>query len=286
MKLIAQKKLGLEQRVSQFFPQFTANHKDKITIRHLLTHSSGLKPFIEFFNFTPLPSKDEIIAIILDADLDFIPGEKYQYSDLGMIILKEIIEEVSNRPLNELAHSWLYRPFEMESTMFNPTSKVKSKIVPTEFDNVYRKRLLKGEVHDENAHVLGGVSGHAGIFSTASDIGKYSQMMLNHGLWRGKRTFKSKQVKEFTKLNSLVKDSDRTLGWDTPSMNGKSSAGDYFSNSTFGHLGYTGTSLWIDPENKIIVVLLTNRVHPTRERGGIYGIRREFHTEVMKTLLN
>jgi beta-N-acetylhexosaminidase len=286
MKLIAQKKIGLEQRVSQFFPQFNTNHKDKITIRHLLTHSSGLKPFVEFFKFTPIPSEDEILGHILDADLDFIPGKKYQYSDLGMIVLKEIIEDVSNRPLNELAHSWLYKPLGMKLTMFNPPGNIKTQIVPTEIDNIYRKRLLQGEVHDENAHVLGGVSGHAGIFSTASDIGKYSQMMLNDGLWIGRRTFKSKQVKEFTQLHYLPKDSERTLGWDTPSMNGKSSAGDYFSSSTFGHLGYTGTSLWIDPENEIIVVLLTNRVHPTRERGGIYGIRREFHTKVMKTLLN
>ena len=270
MKLIAQKKLGLDQTVSQFFPQFTAHHKNEITIRHLLTHSSGLKPFVEFFKFTPLPSKNEIIEHLLNSELDFIPGEKYQYSDLGMILLKEIIEEVSNRSFNKLAHSWLYRPLGMNSTMFNPSTDFKNKIVPTEIDNVYRNRLLQGEVHDENAHVLGGVSGHAGVFSTASDIGNYAQMML----------------RQFTELHHVPINSERTLGWDTPSRNGKSSAGDYFSTCTFGHLGYTGTSLWIDPENEIIVVLLTNRVHPTRERGGIYGIRREFHTEVMKTLLN
>ena len=286
MKLIAQKKLGLDQAVSQFFPQFTANHKDEITIRHLLTHSSGLKPFVEFFKFTPLPSKDEIVEHIIASELDFIPGEKYQYSDLGMIILKEIIEYVSNRPLDKLAHSWLYRPLGMNSTLFNPPIEMTNQIVPTEIDNVYRKRLLQGEVHDENAHVLGGVSGHAGVFSTASDIGKYAQMMLNNGLWKGRRIFKNKQVNQFTELHYLPIDSERTLGWDTPSRNGKSSAGDYFSTSTFGHLGYTGTSLWIDPENEIIIALLTNRVHPTRERGGIYGIRREFHLQVMKTLLN
>lgn len=286
MKLINQKKLGLDQSVSQFFPQFTTDNKDEITIRHLLTHSSGLKPFIEFFKFTPLPSKDKIIAHILESELDFIPGEKYQYSDLGMIILKEIIEKVSNQSLNKLSHSLLYSPLGMTSTFFNPSVDIIRKIVPTEIDNVYRNRLLKGEVHDENAHVLGGISGHAGIFSTASDIGKYAQMMLNGGIWEGRRIFKNKQVKQFTELHNLPSGSERTLGWDTPSTNGKSSAGDYFSKSTYGHLGYTGTSLWIDPENQIIVVLLTNRVHPTRERGGMYGIRRDFHTEVMKTLLN
>ena len=286
MKLIAQKKLGLDQTVSQFFPQFTKNHKDDITVRHLLTHSSGLKPFIEFFKINPLPSKDEIIKHIIKSELDFIPGEKYQYSDLGMIILKEIIEVVSNRKLDELANSWIYRPLGMSSSLFNPPVEMASQIVPTEIDKVYRNRLLQGEVHDENAHVLGGVSGHAGLFSTASDIGKYAQMMLDDGLWKGRRIFKDGQIDKFTKLHHLPTDSERTLGWDTPSQNGKSSAGDYFSTSTYGHLGYTGTSLWIDPENEIIVILLTNRVHPTRERGGIYGIRREFHTQVMKTLLN
>jgi len=286
MKLIAQKKLGLDQTVSQFFPKFKKNHKDDITIRHLLTHSSGLKPFIEFFKFDPLPSSDEIVEYIIQSDLDFIPGEKYQYSDLGIIILKEIIEEVSQRKLDELAHSWLFRPLGMNSTFFIPSIEISKKIVPTEIDNIYRNRLLQGEVHDENAHLLGGVSGHAGVFSTASDIGQYAQMMLNNGLWRGRRIFKSEQVDQFTELHNLPIDSERTLGWDTPSQNGKSSAGDYFSTSTFGHLGYTGTSLWVDPKNEIIVVLLTNRVHPSRERGGIYGIRRDFHNQVMKTLLN
>ena len=278
MKLIAQKKLGLDQ--------FTKNHKDDITIRHLLTHSSGLKPFIEFFKFDPLLSKNEIVSQIIQSDLDFIPGEKYQYSDLGMIILKEIIEIVSNRNLDKLAHSWLYLPLGMSSTLFNPPVEMVSEIVPTEIDTVYRKRLLQGEVHDENAHLLGGVSGHAGLFSTASDIGKYAQMMLDDGLWKGGPIFKNEQIAKFTELHHLPIDSERTLGWDTPSQNRKSSAGDFFSTSTYGHLGYTGTSLWIDPENEIIVVLLTNRVHPSRERGGIYGIRREFHTQVMKTLLN
>jgi len=286
MQLIAQNKLGLNQTVSQFFPQFIRNNKEEITISHLLTHSSGLKPFINFFKFDPLPSRNEIINKIIQSELDFIPGEKYQYSDLGMIILMEIIEIVSNRNLDKLAHSWIYHPLGMSATMFNPPDEVAKRIVPTEIDNVYRKRLLQGEVHDGNAHVLGGVSGHAGLFSTAADIGNYAQMMLDGGLWKGRRIFNNEQVKQFTALHHLPMDSERTLGWDTPSQNGKSSAGDYFSTSAYGHLGYTGTSLWIDPENEIIVVLLTNRVHPTRKRGGIYGIRREFHNQVMKTLLN
>ena len=156
---------------------------------------------------------------------------------------------------------------------------------PTEFDNIYRNKLIHGEVHDENAHLLGGVAGHAGLFSTAKDIGKYSKMMLDHGLWAGRRLFKSDDIVNFTQRHNLPIDSERTLGWDTPSRNGKSSAGDYFSESSYGHLGFTGTSIWIDPDNQVIVVLLSNRVHPSRMRGGIYGIRRDFHMAILSELL-
>ena len=140
-------------------------------------------------------------------------------------------------------------------------------------------------MHDENTHLIGGISSHAGLFSTAENLSNYAQMYINNGTWLGKRIFKESMIREFTTRQYLPKDSDYALGWDMPSQNGKSSAGDYFSNKSYGHLGFTGTSLWIDPVEKIIIILLTNRVHPTRERGGIYGIRREFHNAVMDQLL-
>ncbi len=284
MKLISQKKMGLEQTVAQFYdfpinPQF-----NKVTISHLLTHSSGLIPFIEFFKQNPLPTKDEIINQILQSELNFEPSTDYAYSDLGMILLYDIIEKISNRKFDLLAKSWIYNPLSMTQTQFNPRNT--DHIVPTEYDGFVRNSLVKGTVHDENAFIMGGVSGHAGLFSTAKDIGNYSQLFLNGGIWKGTRYFRHELVDKFTKRFHLPENSERTLGWDTPSQNGKSSAGDYFSKSSFGHLGFTGTSLWIDPENEISVVLLTNRVHPSRERGGIYGIRREFHNSVMKILLN
>jgi CubicO group peptidase (beta-lactamase class C family) len=140
---------------------------------------------------------------------------------------------------------------------------------------------VHGIVHDENTYFIGGVSSHAGLFSTAENLANYAQMTLNNGTWLGKRIFTESIIRKFTSRQYFPKDSDYALGWDTPSQNGKSSAGDYFSKFSFGHLGFTGTSLWIDPVEKIIIILFTNRVYPTRERGGMYGIRREFHNAVM-----
>ena len=156
-------------------------------------------------------------------------------------------------------------------------------------DTVYRKRLLQGEVHDENTHLMGGVSGHAGVFSTAEDIAKYAQMFVNGGLWKDRRYFKASQVQDFTALQNIPQGSEMALGWDTPSQNGQSIAGDYFTPGSFGHLGFTGTSLWIDPNQEIIIVLLTNRVHPSRkgDEGSkeMYGIRRGFYNAVMDKLV-
>ena len=140
-------------------------------------------------------------------------------------------------------------------------------------------------MHDENAFLLDGVSGHAGIFSNSYDLAKYAQLFIDEGTWLGSRLLSYDRIQDFSKRQNLPVGSDRALGWDTPSRNGKSSAGDYFSNHSYGHLGFTGTSLWIDHENEIIIVLLTNRVHPTRETKGMYSIRRNFHTEVMKAIL-
>ena len=172
----------------------------------------------------------------------------------------------------------------MKKTFFNPSDKYIDDIAPTENDDYFRNTLLRGVVHDENAYLLNGVSGHAGLFSNAYDIGIFSKMLINDGVLLGRRYFKKNIISKFTKRMNTPPGSDRTLGWDTPSQNGKSSAGDYFSSSSYGHLGFTGTSLWIDPEQDIIVVLLTNRIHPTRDKKGMYKIRRDFHNELMKII--
>ncbi len=283
MKLMGMKEIGLQHTLDQFYNDLDQNKKN-ITIKHLLTHSSGLKPFVEYYKINK-DSRELIVADILKKDLDFNPGENFQYSDLGMILLMDIIEKITNNTLDNLSANWIYDRLNMKNTMFNPNPKLIDRIVPTEYDSLFRKKMIKGIVHDENAFLLGGVSGHAGLFSTAEDLGRFAQLMLNEGVWLGNRYFKSNLVKEFTKRQNIPLGSERALGWDTPSRNGKSSAGDLYSKNSFGHLGFTGTSIWIDPDSGIVIVLLTNRVHPTRKNSRIYGIRRKFHNYAMESIL-
>ncbi len=289
MKLISQKKLSLDHTLEQFFPQFTGNGKENVTIRHLLTHSSGLPGYYQFFLDEQMHTKEDILSYILNMELNTAPGTNFEYSDLGFILLSSIIEEVSERTLDRLVQSWFFSPIEMKSTRYLPPLDWKMKIAPTELDTIYRDRLIHGEVHDENTYLMGGVSGHAGLFSTAEDIARYAQMLVDGGIWNGKRFFKEAQVQEFTRVQNIPEGSDMALGWDTPSQSGKSIAGDYFSSGSFGHLGFTGTSLWIDPNQEIIIVLLTNRVHPSRKgkEGSkeMYVVRRDFYNAVMESLV-
>ena len=283
MKLIASHKIGLKHTLDQFY-NFDDKLKSKITIYDLLTHSSGLKPFIEYYK-TNNKDRKLIIKDILNSDLDFNPGEEYQYSDLGMILLMDIIEKVAGSSLDKLSYSWIYKKLLMKNTMFNPSIELKNRVVPTEYDSLFRKKMIHGVVHDENAFLLDGVSGHAGLFSTAEDLGKFGQMVLNQGVWLGNRYFRSSLIRQFTKRQNSPQGTERAIGWDTPSRNGKSSAGDLYSNNSFGHLGFTGTSIWIDPDSEIIIILLTNRVHPSRYNNKIYSIRRKFHNNAMKAML-
>ena len=289
MKLISQKKLSLDHNVQQFYPQFTGGGKENVTIRNLLTHSSGLNDYYTFYQDNNISNKVDILQFILNSELEYAPGSQSQYSDLGFILLSSIIEKVSRRSLDQLVEPWIFQPLGMKNTQFNPPEELRINIAPTELDTLYRHRLLQGEVHDENTYLMEGVSGHAGVFSTAEDIAKYAQMLVDKGLWQGKRLFTESQKKEFTTVQNIPQGSDFALGWDTPSQNGRSIAGDYFTSGSFGHLGFTGTSIWIDPNQEIIIVLFTNRVHPSRkgDEGSkeMYGIRRLFYNNVMAQLI-
>jgi CubicO group peptidase (beta-lactamase class C family) len=288
MKLIAQNKLSLNHTVVQFYPQFIGGGKEEITIRHLLTHSSGLPGYYQFFLDDKMKTKADVLSYILNVELNAEPGSHYEYSDLGFILLTAIIEKVSYRSSDQLAHLYFFGPLGMQHTRYTPPMEWKRNIAPTEMDTVYRQRLIHGEVHDENTHLMGGVSGHAGVFSTAGDIAKYAQMLVDGGIWKGRRILKESQIKLFTTVQNIPEGSDLALGWDTPSLSGKSIAGDYFTPGSFGHLGFTGTSLWIDPNQEIIIVLLSNRVHPSRKgkEGSreMYGVRREFYNAVMERI--
>ena len=286
MTLIKKKILNLEHEVNQFYPSFNGKWKENVTIRHLLNHTSGIKSYSQFFNNVEYNNKGSIINVILNEELKFEPGTATEYSDLGMILLMDICEKVSGLKFDKMVQNWVLKPIEMNNTFFNPDISKLMNIPPTEIDSVYRKKIIKGIVHDENAYHMGGISGHSGLFSNAYDIAKYAQTTLNLGIYNGKRVFDKRLVKKFTKGTNISSKFPFILGWDTPSKDGKSNAGDLFSDYSFGHLGFTGTSLWIDAKNNIVIVFLSNRTYPTRNKKGIYNVRRSFHNEVMNTILS
>ena len=257
-------------------------HKKAITIRHLLTHTSGLPPFKRYYLI------DDNIQTRLDSVFNTEPihslGDSTIYSDAGLITLGKLMERVSGHPLNELVDSLVFKPLGMNTTFYNPPLEKLHRIVPTEIVEGYRLGLIHGEVHDENAHSLGGVAGHAGLFSTAKDLSVFSQMMLNKGLYGWMRIFQTQTVELFTTKANVVEESSRCLGWDSPS--GEASGGVFLSDSSFGHTGFTGTSLWIDPEHKMIVILLTNAVHPNRQMKSpkYFEWRQRIHSGVYETV--
>jgi CubicO group peptidase (beta-lactamase class C family) len=203
------------------------------------------------------------------------------YSDLGIILMAEIVQRLTGEPLDKLARENIFDPLGMKNTMYRPPQALWPEIAPTEVDNQLRHRLVQGEVHDENAFAIGGVSGHAGVFSTSPDLAAFCQMLLNGGVYAHERVVRRATIAEFTVPQALAKN-ERTLGWVVPTEG--SSSGHYFSAHSYGHTGFTGTTIWIDPDRQLFVVLLTNRVNPTRENQKIMEVRPAVHDAVMKGL--
>ncbi|MEX0722486.1 MAG: glycoside hydrolase family 3 N-terminal domain-containing protein [Gracilimonas sp.] len=266
MKLVDEEKLSLDDKISDFFDEFDTEDKKGITIRDILLHQTGLPPFRVYVD--SLKTRNGIINAIKNEPLTYEPGSKYVYSDLGMILLAEIIHEVSGLPLDTYTRKELFFPMNMYSTFFNPSVKSRwlvRRIAPTEIDTVFGRGLIRAQVHDERAYFMDGVAGHAGLFSSSIDIAKFSTMLLNNGVYSGKHYLKPETVKLFTSLQS--EHSGRGLGFDRKSSEGFSTAGSLASDDTFGHLGFTGTSFWIDREKNMAVILLTNRTFPKRSYG-------------------
>jgi beta-glucosidase-like glycosyl hydrolase/CubicO group peptidase (beta-lactamase class C family) len=275
--------LDLDTRVERYLPEWATGPqpewRHQVTVRHLLTHTSGLPAFKEYWRTSK--SKQETLTKIFGEPLEYEPGTKEIYSDLGIILMAEIIERLTGRTLDDLAKTNIFTPLAMKDTMFRPPKKLWPWIAPTEIDNNLRHRLVQGEVHDENAFAIGGVSGHAGLFSTAPDLASFCQMLLNGGVYAHHRILRRATIAQFTTPQQLSSGT-RTLGWAVPTEGG--SSGHYFSSHSFGHTGFTGTSIWIDPDRQLFVVLLTNRVHPTRENQKIAQVRPAFHDAVMQAL--
>ena len=270
MKLYDEGRLGLDDRVVEYLPEFGQNGKSRITIRHLLTHTAGLIPFRPFHQIG-IVSRQALIDTVMAEKLLYEPGTESRYSDLGMITLMLVIEEISGEPFSDWIVENVFRPLDMHDTSYRDHG-TDATVVPTEYDRLFRKRLIQGEVHDEAAWILGGVSGHAGLFSTAEDLAKFAFMLTNDGFVNGRQFLKPETIRLFTRAQNGDLHT-RALGWDTKSPDGYSSAGELFGPNSFGHTGFTGTSFWVDPDEELFVLLLTNRVFPTRENHKISQVR-------------
>lgn len=281
LKLLEQGHIALSDPVATYISEFQNGKKSTVSLRHLLTHTSGLKSFVSK-HFTNWKS-DDIKQYIYSLDGDNHPGECVVYSDLGFIILGDIVEKVLNKPLNDAAEEHIFRPLGMTNTYFNPPEQFKHRIAPTEFREDLG-HFQRGEVHDEKAYALGGVSGHAGLFSTAGDLSRYAQMWLQKGRLNETYIFSPVTIESAIKNYTSSLNGNRGLGW-VLREDKMDASGDLFSTSSYGHTGFTGTSLWIDPERDLFVVLLTNRVHLGRDNS-IFRLRRVFHNAVMASVLD
>jgi beta-glucosidase-like glycosyl hydrolase/CubicO group peptidase (beta-lactamase class C family) len=292
MILVEEGRLNLDLPVADYLPWWTVGDatKENVTVRHLLLHRAGLPPFRRFY--LEMEGRDAYRTAIGELALDYDPGTRTVYSDIGAMIMAFIIERVTGQELDEFLDERVWDRLGMSDTRFRPAGALKERIAPTEVDTVFRNTHVHGVVHDENAFAIGGVAGHAGLFSTASDLAVLAQTLLDGGLVAGcedagasigsicaagaagpVRLMSEETVESFTRR--FDSRASRALGWDTPS--GQSSAGDYFTRSAFGHTGFTGTSIWIDPELDMFVVLLTNRVNPTRDNAKHIPLRRDVH---------
>ena len=298
MILVDEGRLSVDDRVVQHLPGWDRGDTAKagVTLGQLLLHRSGLPAFRPWFR--DHAGKENYRDLVYDEPLQAPPGSRTVYSDIGAITLGFIVEAVSGQPLDGFLQERVFAPLGMADTGFAPPAQLLPRIAPTELDEAWRGVHVHGVVHDENADAIGGVAGHAGLFSTAQDLTVFANVMLHGGTTTAcrpepgtgspcasavpdtVRIVDSATLLRFTRRYDAS--SSRALGWDTPS--GHSSAGDYFTASAFGHTGFTGTSLWIDPELELFVVLLTNRVNPTRENTLHLPLRRSVHDLVAQSV--
>ncbi len=285
MMLYERELLDLDSPVHAYVPEFRGEQKDTILVKDLLAHTGGLlwwtDLYKQFEGLGPDEARAGYLRTIYELPLDYEPRSKMVYTDLGILLLGEILERITGKPLDVMAEQEIFEPLGMTDTIFRPDSTLLERIAPTERDE-WRGRVVHGEVHDENAFGLGGIAPHAGLFSTARSLAPFTQMLLNGGVYDGKRLISEKTLELFTRRANLVPGSSRALGWDTPSE--PSSSGRYFSASSFGHTGFTGTSIWMDPERDVVAILLTNRVHPTRENRKLYDVRPLFYDAVIQAI--
>jgi CubicO group peptidase (beta-lactamase class C family) len=270
--------LDIDSYVIGTLPEFALGdeRREEVTFRMLLAHTSGLPAWVPLYK----KAKNKANMLQAAAEVPFAsnPGSRAEYSDVGFILLGEALEQLSGSPLESFCELDIFKRLEMTSTRFNPDKKSKAQTVPSANGQEIRNRVIQGEVHDENAFMMGGIAGHAGLFSTAADLAKFAHCLLSGG----SPLFKPETVELFTRRQESPAGTSRALGWDTPSK--PSQSGQYFFPGSYGHLGYTGTSLWMDPERELSVTLLTNRTWPDSKNQAIKELRPRFHDAVIKAI--
>lgn len=281
MRLYERDQFDLEQKIVEVLPEIAGSdpRRDQMTFRMLLAHSSGLPAYVKLFETSK--NRQELLAQAFQIPLVADPGSRAEYSDIGFILLGAALERIAKEPLDAFCKREIFHRLLPSAVFigFNPVKKpYHAFIPPTENDTSFRHRIIRGEVHDENAWVMSGVAGHAGCFATAEDVVTFGQCMLSGG----SPLFDAHTVEIFTRREVFPEGTSRALGWDTPSS--PSQSGKYFSPTSYGHLGYTGTSLWNDPERQLSVTLLTNRTWPDRSPQAIKQIRPAFHDAVIEAL--
>jgi CubicO group peptidase (beta-lactamase class C family) len=270
--------VDLEAPVVSIVPEFAGSdgRRSEVTVRMLLAHSSGLTAYEKLF--LKAHTRDELLAAACTTPLAADPGAKAEYSDIGFIVLAVALERIADEELDRFCQREIFGPLGMLHTGYNPPLASRDSIAPTADDRSFRKRIIQGEVQDENASVLRGVAGHAGLFATAEDLATFAHVLLQGG----RPMIRPETIELFTRRETAPAGTSRALGWDTPSS--PSQSGKYFSASSFGHLGYTGTSLWIDPERQLSITLLTNRTWPDCGNSAIKEVRPAFQDAVVEAL--
>ena len=255
MLLVEDDKVDVDQPVATYLPEFGANGKQSITVRQLLTHMGGLIPDNHIRDYAD--GRERAIERIHALAPWVEPGTRFAYTDVGFIVLGELIQRVSGQPLEEFVRQRVFQRVQMEETGYLPDDSLKKRCAVTEQRD---GKWMQGDVHDPRAWALGGVAGHAGLFSTADDLACYCQMLLNEGQWNGESVMQPATV-QLMRSPQTVSSGLRTLGWDMKSPY-SSNRGDLMSAAAFGHGGFTGTAMWIDPPQDLFVIFLSNRVHP------------------------
>jgi CubicO group peptidase (beta-lactamase class C family) len=268
MRLVDARRLSLDAPVRQYIPQFSGGPKDRVTVRMLLDHTSGLRSYVPFFK--QARTREAAKALLYAEPLVRQPGNNAVYSDLNAILMGLVLESVSGVPFDSLVTREVFRPLQLHTTMFRPPASVQRRTVPTA---LWRGHPVQGQVNDPNAVVFGGAAGHAGIFSSGMDLARYAQVWLRNGVGPRGPWVTPATIRQF--LTRGANSGPRLLGWDTPELDGKEPSlfGTLISDVAYGHTGFTGTEIWIDPAHDLFMVFLTNRTFDPRARNAHHALR-------------